>query len=192
MNKLFSNTKKSFALVEMLVAIAIFMITMVAVTSLSISAIRSQKFILANQELFSQSTYAFEYISRALKMATKDGGNECVLDDWYESPYGTSSVRFLNHNRLCQEFYLDPAGILKERRSDTNRYEDFLDPTDLTSSHLKINSLVFYIYNYEQPGAALDRVTMMLDIETTKLVDPPQFRIQASMSPRNLERWLPL
>jgi len=186
MDKLFKNTQKSFILMEMLVAIAMFMIVIVAITNLSVSAIRSQKLILTSQELFNQSSYALEYIGRALRMAQRDSSGSCIsANSNYENPSGGSSIRFLNHNGKCQEFYLE-AGKLKEGKS-TTAAATFANPADLTSNHLKINSIDFHLSGQGWGDDLQPRVTIMLNIETRKIVDPPQFKIQTSISQRNLD-----
>ncbi|MCK5044741.1 type II secretion system protein [Candidatus Parcubacteria bacterium] len=185
------KNKKGFILIEMLVALAVFMIVVVSITSLSVSAIRNQKIILKSQELFSQTSYTLEYMSRALRMAQKDLQGNCLVfpatNDSYQNPLGDSSiVRFLNYQGECQEFYLD-SGELKERKSSDHDWTHFATGVALTSDHMTIHSLNFHLIGASHADNLQPRVTMSLDIQVNSISDAPRFKIQTTISQRNLD-----
>jgi len=61
--------KKGYTLIEVLVAVSIFTILVAGPTGLFITALRGQRKALATMEIIDDSSYALEYISRALRMA---------------------------------------------------------------------------------------------------------------------------
>ncbi len=183
-----SKNNKGFVLIEMLVAIAMFMIIIVSITSLSVSAIRNQKMVLANQEISGQASYAFEYISRALRMAQKDSAGNCVsVNGNYTNPLGSSSVRFLNHSGKCQEFYLDGGGELKEKKSTDATQGGFGTGTALMSDHITITSLDFHLIGADNTDNLQPRVVIVLDAQAASVAGTPRLRIQTTVSQRNLD-----
>ena len=183
------HNSPGFMLIELMVSISIFLLVVVSLVSVSISSIQNQKRILSNQELFNQSSYVLEYVSRALRMAQKDATGGCVgaVNRSYANPYGNSSIRFLNHSGLCQEFYRE-SGELKEKKSITNTPAGFpFSGTSFTSSHLVINSLSFLISGDVGGDTLQPRVTVSMNIQSGTATSTPQLKIQTTISQRNLD-----
>lgn len=184
----FQKNTKSFILLEMLVSIAIFVIVLVSLVSISASSIRNQKIVLSNQELFNQTSYVLEYVSRALRMVQKDSTGGCVgaVNRSYANPYGNSSIRFLNYNGKCQEFYVE-AGELKEKKSPNNTSASLpFSGTSFTSSHLIISS-VFLISGDVGGDSLQPRVTVNMDIISGVITNAAKFKVQTTISQRNLD-----
>lgn len=185
-NKTIKN--KGFALIEILTAVFIFSIIVGAASGLFISAIRSQRNVLASQELLDQTSYAMEYMSRALRMTKKDLSGNCLTTagakNNYENPSGDSSIRFLDYNDKCHEF-LKEGNQLKEKKSTDNTAGNLpVSGTPLTSADLKITSLNFNLSGESQIDNLQPRVTISLDVQGK---EQSKLKIQTTISQRNLD-----
>lgn len=192
-------------LIEMVVAIAIFFIIVAAAVGIFSSSVKTQKRALATQELLDQTSYVMEYMSRALRMATKELNCTDVLDPTtcdpanpsycltsqgygynYEVYDGGTRIRFINHlqENDCQEFYLE-GGQLKYQQDAS----DLTPPTplDLTSSKLQVESLKFELSGQMQGDGLQPRVTVFLEIKGRGLTSRPELKIQTTISQRNLD-----
>jgi prepilin-type N-terminal cleavage/methylation domain-containing protein len=76
--------EKGFTLVEMLVAIFIFTLTLGAIVSLFISGVRGQRNALATQRLLDQTSYSLEYMSRALRMTARPSAWRLPVSRWFK------------------------------------------------------------------------------------------------------------
>jgi type II secretory pathway component PulJ len=178
--------KKSFTLVEVLVAVGMFSIIVGTISGLFVSAISSQRKILATQELLDQVSYILEYMSRALRMAKKDDisiGEEtkdCCLSG-YKVNYCTSTgsdIIFRNYQNQCQRFYLSGNQIYEAKEGTS--------PLSLTSQFLKVNSLKFFLSGENQIDNLQPRVVIFLEIEG-RGKNPPKIQIQTTISQRDLD-----
>lgn len=186
--KQFNNVtikQKGVTLVEMLAAVAIFSITVGAISGLFISAIRAQRRVLATQELLDQTSYVLEYMGRALRMAKKDTSLVCLsAEKNYEN--GIDWIKFLKFEYatgadVCYRFYLSGNRIYESKGGAAG--------IALTSEKLTVNSLKFAISGDDLPTDILQpRVTIFLEIESTRITEsPPKIQIQTSISQRNLD-----
>ena len=187
-----------FTLVEMLVAISVFITVLGASSAIFVDVIRNQKRVLANHELLNQTSYVLEYMGRAIRMAKKDdiGGVNCLLGNKvnYEktnnrilggSPYSGPGIKFRNYENICQEFFLDNNDYqLKESKNNAA-------PLPLTSHDLKVN-----FFNIgpddswdQQDDSDQPRVTLFLDIKRSDFPfgEEPEVKIQTTISQRNLD-----
>lgn len=181
-----------FTLIEILVSVFLFFALIVMVLGFFGYALTGQRKALASQEISDQMSYVTEYISRSARMAKKDMGGTCLepanAGKNYTNPIGDDSIRFLNYEGLCQEFYLED-GQLKRRKSTTGLSADFTVPVDLTSSKLKVNSAQFNIIGDSVGDTIQPRVTISFDVEKkdTDQRYNAQVKIQSTISQRNLD-----
>ncbi|MCD6528413.1 prepilin-type N-terminal cleavage/methylation domain-containing protein [bacterium] len=193
--QLLSFGKEGFTFIEILIAVTIFSITIVAFIALFSVAIRGQSITLASQELLDQTSYALEYMSRALRMAIKeldctDSSNpatcSCLINKGYGYNYeildGGTKIRFINHlqNDDCQEFYLE-GNRLKYTKSGESFY--------LTSEDIKVITLKFDVSGASQDDILQPRITILLEAEK-KGASPGEsskIKLQTSISQRNLD-----
>lgn len=185
---------KGFTLIEMLVAVLIFAIIIGAISGVFISGLRSQRRALSTQEVLNQTSYALEYMSRAIRMArkqlppTSDCSATCLSQNGlnYEIS-GNSDLRFQNYNCVCQRFFLE-EGQLKEQKEWRLREGILTGGTTLplTSANLKVNSLKFNLSGAAQPPAdkLQPMVTIFLEIEGR---EKSKLKIQTSVSQRALD-----
>ena len=187
--------QKGYTLIELLVAISIFTIVLAAPTGFFVSALKGQQKALASQEIIDNISYNLEYISRALRMAQKDKtqDGDCIEFGYnYKNPSGLSSIRFLNYNDVCQEFFLLEKKLY-ERKSSDGTAINFGDALALTPANLEINSLKFELSGegqgpYGDPDYKQPRVTIFLE---AKIGNRPEsqaiIKIQTTISQRNLD-----
>ena len=165
--------KKGFTLIELLVSMTIFVIVMVSIIELFISGIKTQKKSLALQTLSDGTSYAVEYMSRAIRMAKKDLNTGCNFEN-----VGTNGIRFLNYEKEEQLFTLDNDQI-KEKK-------DGHPLTALTSDNFRVTKLSFGLSGRCQVDDLQPRVTISIEIQT-KEVDPQTLNIQTTISQRDLD-----
>ncbi len=167
---------KGFTLIETLIAALIFSIVIGAGIGVFASAIKLQKYNLAHQQLLSQTSYAIEYMSRAIRMAGIKSG--CAGGGSFFS--GGTSLEFESYNSDygCQEFSLQNGQL----KVENDELDDFL-----TSDDFEITSLNFQVSG-DIPGDALQpRVTISMEIRGKGLVPEPKIKIQTTISQRNLD-----
>ena len=180
--------KGGFTLIEMLAAVMIFSLIIGAISGVFISGFRSQKSALSSQRLLDQTSYALEYMSRALRVATKqtDDISACLSQNGlnYENIPGVSGLKFINHleDDDCQEFFLENKQLKQKKNNLTETVE-------LTSSKLEITSLNFLLQGESQDDDLQPRVTIFLAVKGKgqKPEEQPELKIQTTISQRNLD-----
>ena len=177
-----------FNLIELLVAVSLFGLLAVALIGIFVSSLNAQASVLQNQELFSQASYAVDYMDRSIRMALRDETGDCTGSA--NKNYSTSSgITFLAFDTIagdyrCKRFYLED-GKIKERKSTDKTAANLGTGVELTSSKVKVNSLVFGdVVNVAQP-----QITISLNMvsNNTRRLDPlPSIILQTTLSQRNL------
>ncbi len=169
---------KGFTLIEMVVAVAVFTLVVTMASGLFISSLRVQRQSLAYQVVLDQTSYATEYMSRALRMAKKDIAGDCISAKLnYEGTREGKGLKFKNYENVCQEFFWDTdTNQLKEIKGGE---ENFLTSNDLQILAFNINLAGVSQYDDLQP-----RITILLDI---KGKEQSNIKIQTTISQRNLD-----
>ena len=181
------KTNKGFTLIEMMVAVLIFSIVVGAVIGVFVSALQVQRYNLAYQQLLDQTSYAMEYMGRAIRMAVKDDGT-CGFSGYnYRVSNGNTKIEFQNYKGDCQEFYLDTS--VDPNQLATSKGADYLD-IPLTSNNFNVTSLNFRITG--APGSEFSddlqpRVTIFMEIQGEGAGPQPKITIQTTISQRNLD-----
>jgi prepilin-type N-terminal cleavage/methylation domain-containing protein len=186
---------RGLTLIEMLVAVTMFAITIGAISGIFISGIRTQRRVLATQELLDQTSYVLEYTGRALRMAKKQTAElvaahpelaDCLSLNGLNYEPITDGIKFIDHNDNCTEFYLGGGQIKKGVWNDSLGVWEI---GDLTSSALQVNFLRFNLSGESQTDILQPRVTISLDVSgrETGAMGRPKMQIQTSISQRNLD-----
>lgn len=182
---------KSFTLIEILVAIAIFTLVVAITTGLFISSYAVQRRSLTSQKLLDEVSYVLEYLSRSLRMARKDLEGECLGVAYTKNNYAVigGGLRFLNYQGRCQEFFLE-GGQLKKRESDDAKAINFREPLALTSSKLFVENFnIGPSDSWDQDDLEQPRLTLSLTVKVVgqKQEAQPDLVIQTTLSQRNLD-----
>jgi len=177
---------KGVTLIEMLAAVAMFSIIIGAISGLFISGIRSQRRVLATQELLDRTSYVIEYMSRAIRMAQKDLNGECITAklNYKKTSSGTGGIKFKNYEGICQEFFRESVGGINRLREVKAGSPNYLTPPDLDIVAFNIGPDASWDQNdNDQP-----RVTIFLEILGRGTAgDQPKTQIQTSISQRSLD-----
>ena len=177
--RFFKKNLGGFTLIEMMVAVSIFVFIVTAGSGIFISSLRVQRQGLASQQLLDQTSYVIEYMSRALRMAKKDLDGDCISAKLnYEETRAGKGLAFKNYNNICQEFYWDDINNdqLKEVVGDTENF--------LTSNDLEIISFNINLSGKSQLDDIQPRVTLSLEI---KGEEQSNIKIQTTVSQRNID-----
>ena len=179
----FQFNNKGYTLIEVLVAMSIFLTIIAAPTSFFVSSLKGQQKALASQEMIDNVSYIMEYMSRALRMAKKDLTGTCIGQNMnYENLIDAPGIRFLNYQDKCQKFFLEDE-TLKESKDDVIN--------NLTPNDLEVVSFKIGLSGDENPGDNKQpRVTLFLEVrgkrgQKTEL--QPEIKIQTTISQRNLD-----
>lgn len=174
---------KGLTIIEMLVAVMMFSIAVGAISGIFISGIRTQRRVLATQELLDQTSYVLEYMGRALRMAKKDLTGVCITAGKNYEITTEGGIQFIDHTLIgnCTEFVLDGVQIKKRIIGG--------DTWNLTSSALQVNFLRFNLSGESQADNLQPIATIFLDISgrETGFGGRPKIQIQTSVSQRNLD-----
>jgi type II secretory pathway component PulJ len=207
--------QKGFTIVEIVVAMTIFILILGVSTNIFISAVAQQRRILSEQQLVNQMSYVIEYMAKALRMAIKDEEGVCVYEPNIYEPEGDEKgifvltrqnigaggfrgIRFLNASNtnalnepICQEFFLDD-NVLKEIKSVDGSVDKNTDnAVPITSEKIEITSIKFAINGDSATNYASSydntqpSITIFLE---AKIVgdNRPAKKIQTTISQRNL------
>src|SRR5580765_3763752 len=121
--KQFNN--KGLTLIELVVVLAVFSIIILATVTVFTSVVSQQRRMLQEQELWNQIEYVFSYMTRTASVSTKDSAGTCLgtagstyLLTHFDSVTGFyQGIKFLRDDGVCQEFFLDIDGVIKELKN---------------------------------------------------------------------------
>lgn len=183
-----ANSTKSgagYTLIELLVALAVFVIVIAAPTGFFVSALKGQQKALASQELYDNVSYTLEYMSRALRMAKKDLTGSCITEGMnYEATRAGKGVAFKNYEGECQEFFWD---TIDNRLKETSEKGTDIP---LTASNVEVVSFIIGEHGWGQGDTDQPKVTLFLEIKGNRGTLPelqPTMKIQTSVSQRKLD-----
>ncbi|MFH1523314.1 MAG: prepilin-type N-terminal cleavage/methylation domain-containing protein [Patescibacteria group bacterium] len=202
MNYIFKEIRKNnkgATLLEMLVAVALFSVTMLSATQIFSMVVEGQRNSIAAQNIQENMRYAFETMAKEIRMARgAHGGSSCDL-----SPVGTTAFKvfntsesmeasnfgdelyFENKNGDCVRYYLEDDAGISRLKVDRDINSAFITPDDLN-----LEKLLFYIEDDEanefheiQPS-----VTIMMEARAMrKEMHKQEMKIQTTISSRYYE-----
>ena len=169
---------KAFTLVEMLVSILIFSIIIGAATGVFVSAIKLQRYSLTHQQLLDQTSYAMEYMSRAIRMAQKDD-DTCGFSGENYGLVGSDSIEFKTYHGQCWRFFLEDERLKIDKDGDGPEL-----PYDLTSDKFKVETFKVDVSGDE--AEKQPKITIFMEVQGIGVGSQPRLRIQTTISQRNL------
>ena len=178
---------KGYTLIEVLIAIVIFCLISGTAMGVFASVIKIQKYSLASQQLLDQTSYAVEYMSRAIRMAKKDMDGVCSIP--VKANYGgdETHLKFKSYNSQygCQEFFLENKQLKVKTYNGTEPAMNL----PLISDDFEVTSLKFVLSGAEQPptDSLQPKVTMYMEIKGKGAGFQPKIKIQTTVSQRDFD-----
>lgn len=168
-------------MIEMIVAVSIFAITVVSLTEIFTLMLNGQRSAIASRNLQENMRYAFEVMAKEVRMAHVNASWHNVIfcpnitdGKIYESGgINGTELRFKNYHNECTVYSLDNGRIKIER----DGIWGYITPDEISVSGLKF--LVTDNYSTRQSF-----VTMKMDIETVGMKNNQNMTIQTSLSSR--------
>ena len=178
-----------FSLVEMLVAIGIFMSIMTLAITALISIMGANKKAQTIKSTIDSVTFAMENISKDMR-----GGTDYVClppnGSSKDCPVGGTAVRYKNSSGDTITYAFNGAssnvGILTKTDSTANTTEDLISQ----DSNVNINNMKFYVIGaYNENAVMADRTQPRVIITVSGLIavkgsEPTTFNLQTSVSQR--------
>jgi len=178
-----SKNKKGFTIVELLVAITLFVLVVAAVGGLSFSGFQNQRRSLAAGSLFNETSFLMEYMSRYLRMAKRELDPPVCLSEKdlnYEITRSGKGIKFISSSDECLEFYWDTAtNRLKENSNGDIQF--------LTAADSKVVNFRVSVSGARKDDNLQPQVTFFLNLEKTgtRPESISSLKLQTTVSQRN-------
>lgn len=178
---MFKNFEKinnqGVTLLEIMIAISVFSVVVIAAIGLFVSLIKNQKALLDKAYVLNTLSYSTEYIAKALRMAQKDLNGSCIgVKKNFESQ-NSSHIKFLNYNNECQEFWLE-NNVLKVRKLNLTH--------NLTPDNIIVEGLSFVLTGESQDDFLQPKISFSIKAKPSISTYPSLF-IQTTVSQRMLD-----
>lgn len=193
-NKIYNQ--KGFSLVELMTAVAIFIIIIISVTAIFQKVLEGQMNAIAGQNTQESMRYAMEVISKEIRAAKKmDISKQCDLvfginsvtdNKIYNTNAGATELNFRNKDKNCVRYYIDGATnqLMIQRGAAAAQP---ITPDEVKVEYLKFNikDTPFNIY----PISDQPLVTLSMDVSaaTGKDIYSNAMKVQTTLSSRFYE-----
>ena len=189
MNNQTLKNSQGFTLIEMMVAVSIFSIVILAATGILNYVLKGQVASVASQNVQESMRYALEVMSKEIRTA-QIANNTCyaaatkiiysVYIDPFQSDPGTDSLRFKNKDGNCVLYYVKNKRLIIQR-------DNFPTPLPITPDEIEITDLKFKILD-DNIGAfhtVQPLVVMSMDVKSKNtFVKDKKVRIETAVSSR--------
>ncbi len=173
----FLKNNSGTTLLEIIVSISLFAVAVISVVEIFTLVLDSQRNAIASSNVQENMRYAFEVMTKELRMARIDSGDCADVGDTeiYHVNIDNDELFFKNYHNECIHYYLEDSGI----KVDKNLNSGYLTPDEIKISNLKF--IVQDNYHSKQ-----SMVTMKMDIETVggKVKNKQEMKIQTTISSR--------
>lgn len=174
-----------FSLLELVVALGIFILMVLAMGGIFSQVIASQRAVIANKNVQESLSYALEVVAKELRSARRDnfdGSPDCFGAANDERIYASSSGELLiqNKSQQCVKYYLNNATLMRWASSTPNPVI-----ASTTSSQVRITGFDFLI---SDDDVSQPRVTLKLEAEAASgPASKQKFKVQTTISSRFYE-----
>lgn len=179
--KSINNTAPNgFTLVEMIVAVSIFLLIVMVLMQMFEMSLKIQRKFLAKNEAASEISYLMEHLSRAVRMAQKDISGSCIgaSNNYYSSKSGTNGeIKFKTSNADCLKIYLQEGSLWETINNASSAYR-------LTSPKLQVKNFNIAQAGWNNADFIQPRVVISLDLLDA---NGSPFFLQTTISQRNLD-----
>lgn len=170
---------KGFTLIEMLVALGIFAVLLVAVINVFVSGFRYQRRAVEMQTVQREGSYMLETISREIRMATGINPNQRGIN--------SSKISFVNHEGhqvdYCRASQLGTTVTCNDAGDYFAMIDNTVGSADIVnSSDVRVNNMKFYVSNQDF-ALSQPRITIVLSMRS-KRDSSAELTLQSTVSMR--------
>lgn len=172
-------------LLEMIVAVALFSVTILAATEIFQMVVNGQRSAVAGQNTQESIRYALEVMSKEIRMAQKAESADCPglgLTGKVFKTAGSGTLQFKNSDEECVEYFLeDDINGISRLKIDRDGVSDYITPDEI-----EVNNLQFVVI--DNIGVKQSMVTLKMDVEALgKELHKSKMKIQTTISSRYYE-----
>ncbi len=181
------HNKKGFSLMEMLLAISIFVIIVLSATRIFQLVVQGQRQAIAAYHVQENLKYFFEVMSKEVRMAKMDTAGDCypttAVDQLYTAE--EDNLYFKNFEGECVHYFIEEDnGInrFKIQRGGRGGY--------ITTSNITINSLKYDIKSSVSSGSQLEQPSVTVNLEAQAVaseLDKSEMTLQTTITSRYYE-----
>jgi prepilin-type N-terminal cleavage/methylation domain-containing protein len=115
---------RGVTLLELMVSITLFSITILMATQIFKSVIDGQRTAIASQEMQESVRYAFERMGKEIRTAVKDSSGACnaAPGKIYRADAGGEGITFLNYKNKCIHYYVIGQRLAIQRNAEPVQY----------------------------------------------------------------------
>jgi len=174
--------KRGVTLLELMVSVLLFSMTMLMATQIFKMIIDGQRDAIAAQNMQESMRYTFERMSKEIRMALRSPVGSCAGDTSnriYKIDDGGKKLTFLNRKGECVIYRINNSRI--EMKKDVNPFQS------VTVRKISINDLKFSLLGNDLNNDQL-LITIAIDAEANSIGDfKHKMKIQTSISSRHYE-----
>lgn len=193
---IFSNGERKISrgttIIELLVAVAIFSITMAEVANIFANAVRNQKRIIERKDLLDNTRYAMEFMTKELRMAQVNSANTALtfkIDsvNAFNNEDFSSAIIFANSSGDTVKYFLSGSKIMRNAVNALAVPPLDTGDQEVSSPEIKITRLDFLINTWKLEGLPLSSLTaptITIFIKAENLTSTSSLNLQSVVTPR--------
>lgn len=177
--KYFFKNSAGFTLLEMVVALGVFSLMIVAATGIFQFVIAGQRSALATQEVQESLRYALEYMSKEIRNAVKNPPSGCsgFPDQVYRTSNPFDYLKLRNKYDECITYTISGNRITRQVGSNAAVF--------LTPENVKVNN---FLVNVVENSTNQPRVTLVIDADMiVSGKSAALMRVETTVSARSYE-----
>ena len=149
---------RGVTLLELMVSISLFAITILMATQIFKSVIDGQRTAIASQEMQESVRYAFERMGKEIRTAVKDPSGACnaAPGKVYRVDASGEGITFLNYKNKCIHYYIDNKRLAIQRNAEPMQY--------ITPSNIIITKPRFVLTNNSDSVQAKVLIRLQMEI----------------------------
>lgn len=173
-----------FTLLELIIAVAIFLVLIIIAGNVIFSAVRFQRVASNAQELQNNLRGALEIMGREVRLAAKDEAGTCVGTVRGNFAWSPAALVFLNDRGSCLQYAL--AGEQVQQTVNYNSVGGSPRTETLTAASVEVLSLQFDVFGESGNDQQQPRVLIRLSARTRGTTDNP-IKLQTTLTQRELD-----
>jgi prepilin-type N-terminal cleavage/methylation domain-containing protein len=173
--------KRGVTLLELMVSVSLFAITIVMASTAFQSVVKSQREAIASQEMQENMRYTFERLGKEIRTAQKDATGSCIPSGRIYWTNGTK-LMFLNYRNKCVCYYLDSGRFYVSDKT----CESSPNTLPLTPAKITVSNLAFQVTDSNPVTQASVTMKMHINVFLQGTINE-NIDMQTSLSSRYYE-----